>query len=163
MSSDSFKFYIQRIGIDDAPIDVEATFHCLYVKATGISENGKAKNIYTESYPETDRMRLYIPDEIAYDNTSIVISLLFPGYPDGGRMDVQDNERAFFEAVSGKKIEWHDNFRNRYVTLILIEAPKVTAETLYGGSRYRQMEYTFQNVYGRSFASSQITSAGSGE
>jgi len=150
-----FKFYIQRYGIDTAPVDVEATYKCKYVKATGISENGKAKNIYTESYAETDELRVYLPTQIAYENTKIKINLLFPAVS-ADRMDVQDNERTFFEAVSGKKIEWHDNFRNRYVTLVLIEAPKVTGELLYSGCRYRHIEYTFQNVFGRSFSTSQV-------
>lgn len=172
MSSDDFKFYIQFypvvrwdeeqgaqvvVSAASGPIDVEAHYKCFYVKMEGISENGKAKNIYTESFAETDELNIYIPDEIAYENTKCSLTLLFAAMSDN-RMDVQDNERAFFEAISGKKIEWHDNFRNRYVTLVLIEAPKVVGERLYGGSRYREVKYTFQNVFGRSFAGSRIKS-----
>lgn len=167
---EEFKFYIRFYPVvrwDDeqgaavtvspasSQIDVMEEYDCGYAKMQGISENGKAKNIYTESYAESDELRIYLPDELAYENTKCVLTLLFPA-TGSDRMDVQSNERRFFEAVSGKKIEWYDTFRKRYVTLILIEAPKLTGEKLYGGSRYRQVEYTFQNVYGRSFATSKI-------
>lgn len=170
MNSVEFKFYIQFYPVvrwDDETetsvtvnpkseqIDVEDEYGCYYVKMEGIGENGKAKNIYTESYAESDELRLYLPDELAYENTKCVLTLLFPEIGDD-RMDVQDNERRFFEAVTGKKIEWYDTFRKRYVTMILIDAPKMIGEKLYGGSRYRQVEYTFKNVYGRSFGTSKI-------
>ena len=174
MNSGEFRFYIQfypvtrwdnnagasvMVSPKSSQIDIEDEYGCYYVKMEGVSENGKAKNIYTESYAESDEMRLHLPAEIAYENTKCVLSLLFPETGDD-RMDVQDNERRFFEAVSGKKIEWYDTFRKRYVTLVLIEAPKLAGEKLYGGSRYRQVEYTFQNIYGRSFATSRIDGNG---
>ena len=98
---------------------------------------------------------MYIPDEVLYDNTEISLTLLFT--PDTeNNSDVQDNERAFFEYVSGHKIEYHDTFRNRYVSLLLLNKPEVVGEVLYGGSRYREVKYTFKNIYGRSFDKSQI-------
>lgn len=166
---DNFKFYIRFYPVSkmdivtgqvvttpaSSLIDIEENYRCFYIKMAGIGENGKAKNIYTESYAETDELRIFLPDEIAYENTKCELTLLFPAI-DANRMDVQDYERIFFEAVSGKKIEFSDTFRKRYVTLVLIEAPKVVGEKLYGGSRYREVTYTFQNIFGRSFQNSQI-------
>ena len=164
-----YKFYIQKYGrkywdknksqyVEEAKgelIDIEAQFKCKYVKFEGLSETGKVKNIYTETYAETEELRMYIPDELLYDNTEISLTLLFA--PDTENdSDVQDNERAFFEYVSGHKIEYHDTFRNRYVSLILLNKPEVVSEVLYGGSRYREVKYTFKNIYGRSFATSKI-------
>ena len=115
----------------------------------------KVKNIYTETYAETEELRMYIPDEVLYDNTEMSLTLLFA--PDSENdSDVQDNERAFFEYVSGHKIEYHDTFRNRYVSLLLLNKPEVVGEVLYGGSRYREVKYTFKNIYGRSFSTSKI-------
>lgn len=166
----SYRFYIQRYGrkfwnketnqYDDEArgelIDIEARFKCKYVKFEGLSETGKVKNIYTETYAESEELRMYIPDEVLYDNTEISLTLLFA--PDTENdSDVQDNERAFFEYVSGHKIEYHDTFRNRYVSLILLNKPEVVSEVLYGGSRYREVKYTFKNIYGRSFATSKIS------
>lgn len=166
----NYKFYIQKYGrkywdknksqyVEEAKgelIDIEAKFKCKYVKFEGLSETGKVKNIYTETYAETEELRMYIPDEVLYDNTDISLTLLFA--PDTENdSDVQDNERAFFEYVSGHKIEYHDTFRNRYVSLLLLNKPEVVSEVLYGGSRYREVKYTFKNIYGRSFATSKIS------
>ena len=166
----SYKFYIQRYSrkhwnkdtsqYDKEDIgeliDIEEQFKCKYVKFEGLSETGKVKNIYTETYAETEELRMYIPDEVLYDNTDMSLTLLFSPYSENDS-DVQDNERAFFEYVSGHKIEYHDTFRNRYVSLLLLNKPEVVGEVLYGGSRYREVKYTFKNIYGRSFATSKIS------
>lgn len=165
----NYKFYIQRysrrhynketgkydVEAKGEIIDIEEQFKCKYVKFEGLSETGKVKNIYTETYAETEELRMYIPDEVLYDNTDMSLTLLFSPYSENDS-DVQDNERAFFEYVSGHKIEYHDTFRNRYVSLILLNKPEVVGEVLYGGSRYREVKYTFKNIYGRSFATSKI-------
>ena len=165
-----YKFYIQRYSrkhwnketsqYDKEDIgeliDIEEQFKCKYVKFEGLSETGKVKNIYTETYAETEELRMYIPDEVLYDNTDMSLTLLFSPYSENDS-DVQDNERAFFEYVSGHKIEYHDTFRNRYVSLLLLNKPEVVGEVLYGGSRYREVKYTFKNIYGRSFETSKIS------
>ena len=166
----TYKFYIQKYGrkywdknksqyVEEAKgelIDIEAQFKCKYVKFEGLSETGKVKNIYTETYAETEELRMYIPDDVLYENTDMSLTLLFSPYSENDS-DVQDNERAFFEYVSGHKIEYHDTFRNRYVSLLLLNKPEVVGEVLYGGSRYREVKYTFKNIYGRSFAESRIS------
>lgn len=165
-----YNFYIQKYSrkywdknkrqyVEEAKgeiIDIEEHFKCKYVRFEGLSETGKVKNIYIETYAEAEELRMYIPDEVLYDNTEISLTLLFA--PDSTNdSDVQDNERAFFEYVSGHKIEYHDTFRNRYVSLLLLNKPEVVGEVLYGGSRYREVKYTFKNIYGRSFATSKIS------
>ena len=166
----NYKFYIQKYSrkhwnketsqYDKEDIgeliDIEEQFKCKYVKFEGLSETCKVKNIYTETYAETEELRMYIPDEVLYDNTDMSLTLLFSPYSENDS-DVQDNERAFFEYVSGHKIEYHDTFRNRYVSLLLLNKPEVVGEVLYGGSRYREVKYTFKNIYGRSFATSKIS------
>ena len=166
----TYKFYIQKYGrkywdknksqyVEEAKgelIDIEAQFKCKYVKFEGLSETGKVKNVYTETYAETEELRTYIPDEVLYENTELSLTLLFAP-SSNNENDVQDNERSFFEYVSGHKIEYHDTFRNRYVSLLLINKPEVVGEVLYGGSRYREVKYTFKNIYGRSFATSKIS------
>ena len=166
----NYKFYIQRYSrkyldknksqyVEEAKgelIDIEAQFKCKYVKFEGLSETGKVKNVYTETYAETEDLRTYIPNDVLYENTDLSLTLLFAPSSTNDN-DVQDNERAFFEYVSGHKIEYHDTFRNRYVSLLLINKPEVVGEVLYGGSRYREVKYTFKNLYGRSFAESKIS------
>ena len=166
----NYKFYIQKYGrkcwnietsqYDEEAkgeiIDIEEHFKCKYVKFEGLSETGKVKNVYTETYAETEELRTYIPDEVLYENTELSLTLLFAP-SSNNENDVQDNERSFFEYVSGHKIEYHDTFRNRYVSLLLINKPEVVGEVLYGGRRYCEVKYTFKNIYGRSFATSKIS------
>ena len=166
----NYNFYIQKYSrkywdknksqyVDESKgelIDIEAQFKCKYVKFEGLSEIGKVKNVYTETYAETEELRVYMPDEVLYENTELSLTLLFAP-SSNNENDVQDNERSFFEYVSGHKIEYHDTFRNRYVSLLLINKPEVVGEILYGGSRYREVKYTFKNLYGRSFAESRIS------
>ena len=166
----NYNFYIQRYGrkfwnkeankYDDEAkgeiIDIEEHFKCKYVKFEGLSEAGKVKNVYTETYADSEELRVYVPDEVLYENTDLSLTLLFAP-SSANDNDVQDNERAFFAYVSGHKIEYHDTFRNRYVYLLLLNKPEVIGEVLYGGSRYREVKYTFKNIYGRSFATSKIS------
>ena len=166
----NYKFYIQKYGREywnketgryekeakGELIDIEEQFKCKYVKFEGLSEAGKVKNVYTEAYADSEELRVYVPDEVLYEQTDISLTLLFAP-SSANDNDVQDNERAFFEYVSGHKIEYHDTFRNRYVSLLLINKPEVIGEVLYGGSRYREVKYTFKNLYGRSFAESIIS------
>lgn len=166
----NYKFYIQKYGREHwnkensqydkeakgELIDIEEHFKCKYVKFEGLSEAGKVKNVYTEAYADSEELRVYVPDEVLYEQTDISLTLLFAP-SSANDNDVQDNERAFFEYVSGHKIEYHDTFRNRYVSLLLLNKPEVVGEVLYGGSRYREVKYTFKNIYGRSFAESRIS------
>lgn len=166
----NYKFYIQKYGREywnketskydkeakGELIDIEERFKCKYVKFEGLSEAGKVKNVYTETYADSEELRVYVPDEVLYEQTDISLTLLFAP-SSANDNDVQDNERAFFEYVSGQKIEYHDTFRNRYVSLLLINKPEVIGEVLYGGSRYREVKYTFKNLYGRSYAESRIS------
>lgn len=137
-------------------VDVEETFKCKYVKFEGLAENGEVKNVYTEEYAESGVLRIYTPTALAYKSKEVTLSLLFPVTTELNEFDIQENERAFYEAVSGKAIEWHDTFRNRYVTLVLLAEPKCSQEVLYGNARFRMVEYTFKNLHGQSFGYSLI-------
>lgn len=164
-----YKFYIQRYAhkywspvakaYQELPksdvYNLEEKFKCKYVRMEGIAENGKVKNVYTESYAEDERLRVCNPQSILYDNTDVSLTLLFLA-TENNEMDIQNGERDFFEFVSGRQVEFHDTFRNRYISLILLNKPEVVGEVLYGDNRYRQVKYTFKNIYGRSFSSSQI-------
>ena len=100
----NYKFYIQKYGrkywnketskyekeAKGELIDIEEHFKCKYVKFEGLSETGKVKNIYTETYAETEELRMYIPDEVLYENTDLSLTLLFA--PDSTNdSDVQNN------------------------------------------------------------------------
>lgn len=138
----------------DQPKNIEEAFDCKYVKMEGLNEYGKVKNMYTESYAETEELRVHIPEEVLYENTDISLTLLFPATSEE-RLDITSNERRFFEYVSGRRVEWYDTFRRRFAVLVLINKPELVQEVLYGDTRYREVKYTFKNIYGRTFDTSK--------
>lgn len=166
----NYKFYIQRYSYvywDETKkdyvtvpksqmYDIEENFSCRYVRVEGLSDDGNVKNVYTEEYAETEELRVYSPKTILHKNNEISLTLLFLANNNTNPYDVQDNERRFFEFIKGRKVEFHDNFRNRWVSLLLLNKPETVGEVLYGGSRYRQVKYTFKNIYGSSYTESKI-------
>lgn len=151
---DNAKDYIEEA--ESAMLDVEEHFGCKYVRMEGLDEFGKAKNLYTESYAETEMLRINVPKNVLYENTEVSLTLLFLASSEN-RLDVSDNERKFFEFVSGRPVEWYDTFRHRMAALLLVNKPEVVGEILYGNGRYRQIKYTFKNIFGRSFAWEGLT------
>lgn len=157
--SNGYNFYIQKYPVNATSlpvVDIEQTFTCRYCYAKNIQEYGKIKNVYTESFAESSKQKIYIPpeDELAYESTTVELSVAFVG------ANCIDNSDTFYEYVRGQLLEFHDTFRWRYVTLLLTEAPTIVAEKLYKGAQsYRQMSYKFTNVYGRPFERTQIEEA----
>lgn len=142
-----YHFYISRkVGNGwDSAVSIEEHFDGLrYLKCTGLSDYGKIKNIYTESYAETDELRVYIPTTIARENTDIELQLLFTGE---SRRDVYD---SFLSYISGYRIKFWDDCRNREVEMILVEAVTLSDDILIGGEPYMIASFKFTNCNGQS-------------
>ena len=124
-------------------IDLEAYFPGLkYVSCTGLSNYGKIKNIYTESYAETEQLRVYMPDAIVRENTDIEFEFGFTGE---NRRDTYDN---FVEWISGYRLKYWDTARYREVEMILIDAIEVDEDLLLGSSPFLVVPFTFKNLKG---------------
>jgi hypothetical protein len=122
---------------------------------SNINEWGAIKNVYTETYAESAKPRIYLPSQklLVRDTTTCELTLLFKG------AYAEDNEYLFYDYVAGQLIEYYDTFRQRYVTLLMTEAPTKVAERLYGDEKYREVKYKFTNVFGRCFLNSQMDNA----
>ena len=73
------KFYMSRYvnGAWEEAVDIMSYFDGLYYKqCVGISHKGKIKNIYTEEFAETDKLRVYIPETVARENTDVEFELV---------------------------------------------------------------------------------------
>jgi hypothetical protein len=156
--SNGYSFYIQKYPQGDREfnaIDFESLYNCLYASMTNITEFGKIKNVYTETFAESEKARLYVPssDLLVHETTDCTLTVLFKGD------DALKNSLDFYDYIAGQVIEYHDTFRNLYVTLLLTEAPTKGEEHLYKGTKYRQMKYKFTNICGRAFTTSQISNA----
>jgi hypothetical protein len=152
--SNGYNFYLQRFPRGEETfnqLDIEDTFHCIYASFTGICEEGAIKNVYTEDFAENNGEKTYFPDNPVHEATDCELQLLFPS------ADCQIHEREFQEYIAGRKVEWYDTFRRRYVTLTFKNQPTLVSEKLYAGQgSYRLVKYKFRNIKGVSFAESQI-------
>lgn len=144
--ANNYKYYMSRWlnnNIWGSAIDLEEYFPGLkYVSCTGLSDYGKIKNIYTESYAETEQLRVYMPDTIVRGNTDIEFEFGFTGE---NRRDTYDN---FVEWISGYKLKYWDTARHREVEMILIDAIEVDEDLLLGSSPFIVVPFTFKNLKG---------------
>lgn len=143
---EEYKFYMQRYvnGAWEASVDIEAYFNGLkYLSCKGLSSFGKIKNIYTETYAETDELRTYIPDNVARENTDIVLKLIFIG------KTRRDLYHEFVEWLSGHKIRFWDTLRGREVEMILIDSVEPEEDYLKDGEKYIIASFKFKNLKGK--------------
>lgn len=145
---DNYKFYMQQYpknGVIQPIKDLEVDFIGLkYSKLMGIDKYGKIKNIYTESYPESSELRVWIPEIITRDNPEIELTLYFVGV---NRRSVY---HQFVQYISGSKLYYWDNCRNRKVAILLTEPVEPSDDELYGSTPYITASFKFTNLDGQS-------------
>lgn len=146
------KFYMNKYRNDGTYIsgssrDLEVSFDgLLYIKATGFMDKGKRKNIHTESYADSDTLRVWQGDEVTRDATKFKLTLLFTG---DGRFETY---KEFYEYVKNNRIKYFDTNRLLKVMLVLQDAVTVATDQWKGGTPYFQVEFTFQNLWGEAKA-----------
>lgn len=145
-----YKFYMSRKTGEsswESERDLEADFPGLkYKSCTGLSDYGKIKNIYTESFAEEDGISVYIPDNeiepIARESTDIEFEFAF-----GGK-DRRDVFHSFIDYITGHVIRFHDTARNREVEMILQDKVEIDDDLLIGSSPYIVVPIKFKNING---------------
>lgn len=142
---DKPKFYISRYinSSWEADTDIEETFSGLhYAKCDGLDRFGSVKNVYSEIYAETSELRVYIPENVARENTDIEFEFVFDGE---NRRDTYHN---FVDWMSGKKLRYWDTLRNRVAEMILIESIEPEEDELYGSHPFIRVPFKFKNLKG---------------
>lgn len=139
------KYYMSRwLGNDwSSDISLEEYFPGLkYVSCTGLSDYGKIKNIYTETYAETEQLRVYMPSTVVRENTDIEFEFGFMGE---NRRNTYDD---FVEWISGYRLKYWDTARYRVAEMILIDAIEVDEDLLLGSSPFIVVPFKFKNLKG---------------
>lgn len=165
--SHGYKFYIQRVEWDaenklylpdeSSTIDLEAYYNGLkYARLTGINDIGKTKNIYTEKFPESDRLRVYIPKVAQYEATTMTLTLYFFG---------KNRQQVFNDFVNEIKTGIHryrDTARQYYFDFIVDDELKPSDENWYSGQPYFKVDVKMKNIYGEcyDFSSSNLLTNG---
>lgn len=153
--SNGVKFYMQKYPQGTTTFeqeDIEVKYKCIYKQFKDLAFDGDIQNIYTETYVEHNGTRTYIPDpdDLAFSEYECKLQMLF------NRASCQTDSERFYKAYRGQLCEYSDTFRNKYATLLMIKRPTVQQERLYSETPYQLVEFTFTNVKGTTFSTSQI-------
>lgn len=149
MSDTEYKFYMQSCDIngnelEETPKDLEKDFvGLLYSKCVGLNTIGKVKNIYTETYSDADRLRVYMPTDVKNEETVVTLTLVFVGEK---RNEVRDKFNEYIR--NGFHKYWDTARYKEFVFFIKDELP-IGEEMWYGSKPYLRCEYKLQNVKGK--------------
>ena len=147
--SSQYTHWMQRTDITGQnAIDIEDEFNgLLYMSADGMNDVGKSKNVYTEEYADSDRKRVYLPDDSNYTNeaTKITMHFLVVGTAD----DRQDILRRFSDHVRVGVHRYWDDARKLEFDFIVTDEIKVSDEKWHGSQPYVEISVPMQNLNGR--------------
>ena len=152
MATSKYKFYMAECDAEwnikgDTQKDLEVDFEGLrYQEAKGLNLTGKPR-LYTETYADADKVRVYIPENKTYEPTTITFSFVFFGE---NRYKTYDE---FVAWVSGKRMAYHDDARNKWAYFYVADSIQPAEEKWYYSTPYLRLELKVTNVYGRTFDS----------
>lgn len=146
--SSQYNHYMQRIDITGQNIiDIEENFRgLLYEEAEGINTVGKTKNVYTEEYADSDRKRVYLPDDDNYTNESTQITMKFLVV--GTDIERGRIIQRFYNYVRKGIHRYWDTARNREFDFIVTDEIKVSEERWHGSQPYAEITVVLQNLNG---------------
>lgn len=149
--SSQYHHYIQRIDIGgQSPIDIEDWDNCpglRYMKSDGIFDIGKSKNIYTEEYADSDRLRVYLPPDNNYTHESTTISMTFLVIGDAETR--QTTIENFLEEITTGVHRYWDDARNREFDFIVSDDVKISEERWHGSQPYAEITIPMKNLNGK--------------
>lgn len=162
MSEAKYQFYMQACDINgnkkiapenypeedrkliEEAIDLEDYFKgLLYIKCVGLNSIGKVKNIYTETYSDADRLRVFMPQEVKNEETVVTLILVFVGEK---RNEVRDN---FNEYIRQGFHKYWDTARNKEFVFFVQDELPIGEEMWHGSKPYLKCEYKLRNVKGK--------------
>jgi hypothetical protein len=148
-----YKFYMQEVILNDGKWelvpntlkDLEKDFPALrYSKAEGINSIGKSR-VYTEKYADSDKLRVYVPEEVTNEATKVTFTFYFFGEQRQATFD------EFNDYICKGVHRYWDTARNKYFDFILEDEIKISDEMWYGDMPYFEVKYTVQNLNGKTF------------
>ena len=150
--SSQYTHYMQRVDVASQPTyDIEEQFSgLLYMRAEGMNDIGKSKNVYTEGYADSDRLRVHLPPDGNYTNDATKITMHFLVV--GDEASRQATIRAFETYVREGIHRYWDTARNLEFDFIVQDEIKVSDEKWHGSSPYVEIQVTMQNLNGKTRA-----------
>lgn len=153
MSSSVYNFYMQECDSkgtlleNSSQIDLENHEQFVglkYCRADGLNKIGKPR-IYTESFADSDRLRVHIPESLTNEPTTVKFTFYFTG---SSRYDSYDN---FIEYVRKGFKRYYDTARNKYLYFFVNSDIAPAEEKWHGSTPYLELQLTVQNIFGKTF------------
>lgn len=158
MSEFGYEFYMQEcdkegnILVGSVKKSLESAFNTSdakgwlrYSKIDGIETIGAPKNVYSESYADADRLRVYAPKDVKHKETTVTLTLYFLGEK---RFEVLD---AFNAYLKGGFHRYWDTARNKWFAFYIKDELKPAEAQWFGSTPYLKMDYKLVNIFGRTF------------
>lgn len=152
MSEYGYNFYMQECDSKGEIIagaalkNLEQDFDGLrYSKIDGIEAIGAPKNVYSESFADSDRLRVYAPKDVKHKETTVTLTLYFVGE------NRFKSLYAFNEYIKAGFHRYHDDARNKCFAFYLKDELKPAESQWHGSTPYLKMDYKLINIFGRTF------------
>lgn len=146
--SSQYNHSMQRVDErGHTPFNIEERFPgLLYMKASGLNDIGKPKNIYTENYADSDRMRVYLPpnDNYTHESTTITMTFLIVGDAESRQITLEQ----FLEEITTGIHRYWDDARNREFDFVVNDEIKVSDERWHGSQPYVEITVPMLNLNG---------------
>ena len=151
MSKNKYNFYMQQCDKDGNLINLitlknlEQDFVGLrYSSIEGMESFGKPKNIEVETYADSEKDRVYVPEKVNLESTKVTLNLYFIGEK---RFEAYNK---FVEYIKNGFHRYWDDARNRYFVFYFNNA--VTLEdSNWKGIGYFKVAFTLSNIFGQTF------------
>lgn len=152
MSEYGYNFYMQECDAKGEIIagaalkNLEQDFEGLrYSKIDGIEAIGAPKNVYSESFADSDRLRVYAPKDVKHRETTVTLTLYFVGENRFKSLD------AFNAYIKGGTKRYWDTARNKWFAFYIKDELKPADSQWHGSTPYLKMDYKLVNIFGRTF------------
>lgn len=180
------KFHISKVTRDAATgvyslspsVSLEDDFgYCRYKSMSGLNKRGAQKGVYSESYPESNAVRVYIEENATREQTTCTLTVYFfgcdPQLPTGmteaeQTVRMENDYHSFLDYLEGCMFLWQDDYRGRKALFYLTDAVEPSSDII-KNCPYLCVSLTLSNVFGKTFASDDNTiedwlaSGGTGE
>lgn len=169
------KFYISKYirdsddgvwKLDGVRKSLEDDFgHCRYKSMSGLNSRGKQKGVYTESYPESNALRVHVEPNAYREATTCTLTLYFfgsdPSLPTTLSAVEQvkvmeDGWHSLFDWMEGGLLLWYDEYRQRKALLYVSEAVEPSSDVV-KNVPYLQCAVKLGNGFGKTFGSDDTT------
>lgn len=124
-------------------LENHASFNGLhYLSCKGLMDKGRRKNVYTEEYADSDKVRVWQGNDVTREGTVIEFEFAFVGE---SRARAYDN---FYTYVSQGLLWYWDDARKKKAEMVLIDAIAPSEDIFVGSTPYIKATFKFQNLKG---------------